>query len=114
MWESLTSVAAFDACLNAHDPTFSHTIIFKHSTRCSISSMAKSRLEKQPDSRARYLLVDVIADRQLSNHIAGYFNVRHESPQVFLLQLNELLDVRSHMAIRPDALSSLMDAQAPK
>lgn len=114
MWESLTSVAAFDACLNGRESLFSHTIIFKHSTRCSISTMAKSRLEKQPDSRARYFLVDVIADRELSNHIAQYFDVRHESPQVFLLQLNELCDVRSHMAIRPDVITAFIDAQAPK
>lgn len=114
MWESLSSVAAFDACLNARESNFSHTVIFKHSTRCAISSMAKSRIEKQPDARARYFLVDVIAHRELSNHIAEHFNVRHESPQVFVLHLNTLLDVSSHMSIRADAIASVMDAQASK
>lgn len=78
-------------------------VIFKHSIRCSISSMVKSRLEKSetPDTIDFYYL-DLINYRPLSNKIAKELNVYHESPQVLLLQKGECIYDESHMAIRMD------------
>ena len=49
-------------------------VIFKHSTRCSISSMAKNRLDKKenPDGIDFYYL-DLIRHRNISNKIADRF-----------------------------------------
>lgn len=76
-------------------------LIFKHSTRCSVSSMAKSRLEKAdiPDTIDFHYL-DLIAYRPLSTQIAEDFSVWHESPQVLLIQDGECIYDESHMAIR--------------
>lgn len=83
--------------------------IFKHSTRCSISSMVKSRLEKNtfPETIDFHFL-DLIAFRPLSNKIAEDLKVYHESPQVLLLKNGECIYDESHMAIRMDDLTALV------
>ena len=48
-------------------------VIFKHSTRCSISSVAKSRLESSWDFEAEKLppyFLDLISHRDISKEIA--------------------------------------------
>ncbi|MEJ7822977.1 MAG: bacillithiol system redox-active protein YtxJ, partial [Chitinophagaceae bacterium] len=71
--------------------------IFKHSTRCSISSMAKNRLEKsaQPDEIDFYFL-DLIKYRPISNKIAEIFKVYHASPQILLIKNDECVYDESH------------------
>ena len=75
-------------------------VIFKHSTRCSISSMAKARLERSivPENTDFYYL-DLIAHRNISNKIATEFNVFHESPQILLILNGECVYDESHGAI---------------
>ena len=76
-------------------------VIFKHSTRCSISSMAKSRLERgeQPDSGDFHLL-DLIKYRSISDKIAEDFLVQHESPQILLIKNTECVYDESHSGIQ--------------
>ncbi len=65
-------------------------LIFKHSTRCSISATSLSRVERQwkdelaGDLKPYYL--DLIAYRPISSQIATQFGVAHESPQVLVIQ----------------------------
>ena len=62
-------------------------IIFKHSTRCSISRMALKNFENEYDlgeNVAAYFL-DLISFRDISNEIASRFNVVHQSPQLLLI-----------------------------
>jgi bacillithiol system protein YtxJ len=75
-------------------------VIFKHSTRCSISSMVKNRLEKsdQP-SEIDFNFLDLLAHRPLSNKVAEQFSVYHESPQVLLIRNGECTYDESHMGI---------------
>ena len=75
-------------------------VIFKHSTRCSISSVAKNRLERsiQPDEVDFYFL-DLITYRTISNKIAADFDVYHESPQVLLIKNGECIYDESHSGI---------------
>lgn len=75
-------------------------VIFKHSTRCSISAVALQRLQKvtQPDDIDFYFL-DLLAYRGLSNKIADSFKVPHESPQVLLIRNGECVYEESHMGI---------------
>ena len=81
----------------------SHTrpqLIFKHSTRCSISSMAKNRLDRssRPDGLDFYFL-DLIKYRHISNKISREFNVYHASPQVLIIKDGESVYDESHSAI---------------
>lgn len=75
-------------------------VIFKHSTRCSISSVIKTRLEKTdtPDNIDFYYL-DLLAYRSLSNKISQVFDVYHESPQILLIQNGECTFDESHLGI---------------
>jgi len=75
-------------------------VIFKHSTRCSISAVALQRLQKvsQPLDIDFYFL-DLLAYRSLSNKIAEVFRVPHESPQVLVIKDGECVYDESHMGI---------------
>ena len=78
-------------------------IIFKHSTRCSISSVAKSRLDKasEPEGMDFYYL-DLIRYRTISNKISQDFDVHHESPQILLIKNGECIYDESHLSISID------------
>ncbi len=80
-------------------------VIFKHSTRCSISSVALGRLERslQPEGMDFYYL-DLIKYRDISNKIAGQFAVYHESPQVLLIKDGECTYSESHSGIDMDEI----------
>ncbi|MGG9971919.1 bacillithiol system redox-active protein YtxJ [Ferruginibacter sp. SUN002] len=81
-------------------------LIFKHSTRCSISGVAKSRLERSiiPEGVDFYFL-DLIAHKNISNKIAEDFSVYHESPQVLLIKNGECIFDESHSAISMDEIA---------
>jgi bacillithiol system protein YtxJ len=75
-------------------------VIFKHSTRCGISSVAKSRLEKwQPTEDFDFYYLDLIKYRSLSNRVAEEFDVYHESPQVLVIKNGECVYDESHLGI---------------
>lgn len=78
-------------------------VIFKHSTRCSISSMAKNRLDKndQPEGIDFYYL-DLIKHRNISNKIAEEFKVQHQSPQVLIIRDGKCTYTESHSGIMMD------------
>ncbi len=75
-------------------------VIFKHSTRCSVSSVALNRLQKAgfPEQIDFYYL-DLIAHRNISNKIAELFKVQHESPQVLLIKEGKCIYDESHLGI---------------
>lgn len=75
-------------------------VIFKHSTRCSISAVARQRLQKgalPPEIDFYYL--DLLSFRSLSNQIADLFGVQHESPQVLLIKNGACIYDESHLGI---------------
>lgn len=82
-------------------------LIFKHSTRCSISTMVLNRMtsSKQPEGVEIYYL-DLIKFRNLSNQIANEYHVRHESPQVLLIKNEQCVYHASHADIRMDEVKS--------
>ncbi len=83
-------------------------IIFKHSTRCSISRMALKNFENEYDlgeSVAAYFL-DLISFRDISNEIASRFNVVHQSPQLFLIIGGKSVYDVSHSSIDAQELKS--------
>jgi bacillithiol system protein YtxJ len=97
-WKILKDTAQLEEIKNR---SFEKTqVIFKHSTRCSISSVAKNRLEKSevPENVDFYYL-DLINYRNISNEVAEKFNVFHESPQVLVIRNGECVYDESHMSI---------------
>lgn len=75
-------------------------VIFKHSTRCSISGAAKTRLEKAAEPEGiDFHYLDLLSFRPLSNKIAQTFHVHHESPQVLLIKNGECVFDESHLSI---------------
>ena len=80
-------------------------VIFKHSTRCSISSMVLKRLEREtaPDSMDFYYL-DLIKYRNISDGVSDTFGISHESPQILLIKNGECVYDESHYGITIDAL----------
>ncbi len=82
-------------------------VIFKHSTRCSISSMAKNRLDKKnaPEGIDFYYL-DLIQFRKISNKIAVDFNVTHQSPQVLIIDHGICIYDESHSGITMDDIAA--------
>lgn len=81
-------------------------VIFKHSTRCSISSVAKSRLERtEPPANVDFYYLDLIRHRDISNKIAEDFSVYHESPQILLIKNGECVYDESHSGISMDDIA---------
>jgi len=77
-------------------------LIFKHSTRCSISSMALNRIETfsfQNSPILEFYYLDLIQFRELSNLIAQELNVIHQSPQAILLKNRNVVYNDSHGSI---------------
>ncbi|HTH29991.1 MAG TPA: bacillithiol system redox-active protein YtxJ [Lacibacter sp.] len=75
-------------------------VIFKHSTRCNISSVAKNRLERATSSgEAAFYYLDLISYRPLSNFVADRFAVEHESPQILVIKNGKCVYNESHMGI---------------
>ena len=75
-------------------------LIFKHSTTCSISGVAKNRLERgtAPEGIDFYFL-DLLKHRDISKKIAEAFDVSHESPQVLLIKNGKCVYDESHSGI---------------
>lgn len=78
-------------------------VIFKHSTRCSISSAALSRLErswkKEEMEDVDMYYLDLLKYRPISSKIAEEFNVKHESPQLLIINNGKCTYHVSHMGI---------------
>jgi len=82
-------------------------VIFKHSTRCSISSMALSRLERSGSEgmHADFYYLDLLAHRNVSNAVAHHFKVQHQSPQIIVVKEGKPVYNESHLAIEMDSIS---------
>ena len=89
----------------------SKILIFKHSTRCSISRTTLDRLERNwkeelPNTKSYFL--DLLSFRELSNTIAEYFNVEHQSPQVLVISAGKSIYDRSHFDIEYSQLKAVL------
>ncbi|KVV14632.1 bacillithiol system redox-active protein YtxJ [Flavobacterium sp. TMP13] len=83
-------------------------VIFKHSTRCSISRMALKQFEREYDLNEvvdAYFL-DLISYRDVSNEIANRFGVQHQSPQLILIKNKKATYNASHSDINAETLKS--------
>ena len=78
-------------------------VIFKYSSRCSLSDLVRDRLERNSKlPRMEFYFLDLIAHRALSDMVARTFKVHHESPQVLVIRNGECIYDESHLGIRMD------------
>ena len=75
-------------------------LIFKHSTRCGISGIVLNRFEKKINKLEKpYYFLDIIKYRPLSNLIQDMFDVRHQSPQLLIIENGNVVAHNSHYGI---------------
>lgn len=100
-WKTLTNEEELEQIKKRSHET--PQVIFKHSTRCSISSMAKSRLERAAaPAEVEFHYLDLLRYRSLSNKIEADFLVSHESPQILLIKNGQCVYDDSHSGISMD------------
>ncbi len=86
--------------------------VFKHSTRCSISSMAKQRIERDWDIDETELplyYLDLIQHRDISNAIAQDLAVEHQSPQLIVFKNRKPIYAKSHNSISVEGVKNSLE-----
>jgi bacillithiol system protein YtxJ len=81
-------------------------LIFKHSTRCSISRFALKQFENEFDLEDKITpyFLDLLNHRDISNEIAVQFGVEHQSPQLILIKNGKVIYDASHSDIAVEDL----------
>jgi bacillithiol system protein YtxJ len=97
-WNVLADVAQLDII---KENSFRRPqVLFKHSTRCGLSSIALKRIEKATNiPEADFYFVDLIRFRKISDKISNEFGVDHQSPQILLIKNAECVYNESHLGI---------------
>lgn len=107
-WIEIKSVKQLNEVLEAANEK--PIMLFKHSTRCSISVMALNRFQKEwniEDDRIVPYFVDLLEHRDVSNEIEAMTDVQHHSPQAIVWSKNKALYSASHNGISASKIQSL-------
>lgn len=108
-WQELTSMEQLDSI--AEESKVIPVAIFKHSTRCGISSLAMRQFEKaydiEPDQMKLYYL-DLIAFRDISDEVGIRFQVLHQSPQLIVVKNGVAVAHASHQGIQAGELRNFI------
>ena len=98
-WSTLSDIAQLDTIINDSDSKTQ--VIFKHSTRCEISSSVLRKFEQQFDNKSTVSLhfLDLLNYRSISNEIVKRFDVVHQSPQLLVLKNGVVVTHDSHYTI---------------
>lgn len=77
-------------------------LIFKHSTRCGISSMVIKQFEKlftEEHQKLKVYYLDLLNYRNISDEVGYKFQVMHQSPQLLVIKNGVSLHNSSHYDI---------------
>lgn len=103
-WNQLTEESQLEAI--KQESYNQPVMLFKHSTRCSISATTLSRLERSWNdaevSNLKSYYLDLLSYRNISNKIAQEFEIEHESPQVLIIKDGKATFDASHYDITFD------------
>lgn len=105
-WENLTDLDQLgEIMFNSNEKP---AVIFKHSTRCSVSRMALKQFENEFDLQDKVTpyFLDLITYREISNEIANRFGVQHQSPQILVIKDGKSVYDASHSDIDAGFLNS--------
>lgn len=94
-WIPLNSLDQLQEILNSEQVS----AIFKHSTTCGISGMAKKNFERfanLTDKSYDVYYLDLLSFREISNQIASIWNVEHQSPQLLIIKGKTCIFNASH------------------
>lgn len=83
-------------------------ILYKHSYRCSVCNFSKSRVEaniEEQSQKARFVFIDVIKNRSVSDRIAELSGISHQSPQLLIVQNGRVIQHASHGEISSDMIA---------
>jgi bacillithiol system protein YtxJ len=86
-------------------------VLFKHSTRCSISRFALKQFEKDYDfskEQVEPFFLDLLNHRNISNEIAKRFDIEHQSPQMIVLKNGVAVFSSTHSDIEADILKKFV------
>lgn len=92
-------------------------LLFKHSTTCGLSAMAAEEVADLLTGAAidaDVYVVDVRGGRQVSNAIAERLKIRHESPQVLLVQDGVVRWHRSHASVTAASIARALQHARPE
>lgn len=107
-WKNITSLSQVEEIQEQSG----YSLIFKHSTRCSVSMMAKRRFEMEweaiPADTSLYFL-DLLSFRDVSAQIAETFHVHHESPQILLIKGGHCILDASHSDISAEEVAEIIN-----
>ncbi len=107
-WKNLSSISDLeDADKLSYD---NDVLLFKHSATCSISHMAKMRLESSWNLSDRLIpyYLDLKTYRNVSDTISEKYQVHHESPQVIIIRKGECIYDASHLDISVEEISETL------
>jgi bacillithiol system protein YtxJ len=98
-WRPLIDLGQLNEII--HLSTEKPVLIFKHSTRCSISRMVLKQFENEFDLQDKVIpyYLDLLEFRNVSNEIAIRFRVTHQSPQIILVKDGKAVYNASHESI---------------
>lgn len=105
-WKKLESLEDLEAALEASNQQA--VALFKHSTRCPVSSMAKRLVERDWDLNIDAYFLDLIAYRDVSNAIAERLQVQHQSPQMIVVKNGAAVYDASHESIQVTAMAEAL------
>ena len=94
-----TQINSLDELINLNKD---YILLFKHSPRCIVSRISLTRFELGYDKTiniSKFIFIDVIKMRPLSDEIAKVYSIYHESPQLILLKNNKVIYHTSHSDI---------------
>jgi bacillithiol system protein YtxJ len=110
-WKHLNSLTDLDEAITSSNHSL--VILFKHSTRCSISLMAQKMLvmgwDESLDGVEAYHL-DLLNHRDVSAAIADKLNITHQSPQLLVLKKGEVIEVANHSDISADIVKKQLNS----
>lgn len=89
-------------------------LIFKHSTRCNISTIAKLRLEDDwsfSEEELEPYYLDLLSFRPVSDYVAEIFSIHHESPQALLIYKGECVFDTAHLDISVPELKEALTVE---
>lgn len=101
---ALTSVDDLDV-IDAKSEEAEGILIYKHSTRCFISSMAMRQLDGWDMQRIPMYYLDLIRHRDVSNAIADRYQVQHQSPQLLWVVGGKCVANASHSDVSTDQIN---------
>ncbi len=104
-WQALRSVDQL-AVIDERSKTKTQ-VIFKHSTRCGISSMVMNQFVSMYDVAANIDLyyLDLLSFRDVSDEVGYKFQVMHQSPQLLVIRNGVTVAHASHGAVNDIDLS---------